>query len=173
MVASAPRGYTRGYSTSFRDWLRAQATRRGGLRWRTQWLGGGKVALGLVPLGQLHPRVRAIGPPGHDSLGDVHLREELNEHLALRQVVEQLLTRGQAHQGGTPRVAIGVVHGGDLQVKKGAAVVAAALGDRHLRHINPVAGPVTHCDRPGANQGLEHAGKRQGLRVILRVRSDL
>ena len=70
-------------------------------------------------------------------------------------------------------MAIGVVHGGDLQVKKGAAVVAAALGDRHLRHINPVAGPVTHCDRPGANQGLEHAGKRQGLRVILRVRSDL
>lgn len=171
MVASAPRGY----STSFRDWLlHAQATRRGGLRRRTQWLGGGKVALGLVPLGQLHPRVRAIGPPGHDTLGDVHLREELNEHLALRQVVEQLLARGQAHQGGTSRVAIGVVHGGDLQVTEGAAVVAAALGDGHLRHIKPVTGPVTHCVIVcTANQGLEHAGERQGLRVILRVRSDL
>ena len=102
------------------------------------------------------------------------MREELNEHLVLRQVVEQLLARGQAHQGGTARVAIGVVHGGDLQVKEGAAVVAAAVGDRHLRHIKPVTGPVTYCAIVcTANQGLEHVGKRQGLRVMLRVRSDL
>lgn len=169
MSASAPRG------TTFRDGLCVQATRSGGggPRWRTQWLGGGKVALGLIPFGQLRPRVRPIGPPAHDSLGDVHVREELNEHLVLRQVVEQLLARGQAHQGGTARVAIGVVHGGDLQVKEGAAVVAAAVGDRHLRHIKPVNGPVTHGAIVRANQGLEHAGKRLGLRVTLRVRSDL
>jgi len=102
------------------------------------------------------------------------MRKELHEHLVLGQVVEQLLARRQARQGGAARVAIGVVQAGDLHVTESAAVLAAPIADSHLRRIEPVASPVAHGAILRANrEGLEHAGKRPRLRVSLRVRSDL
>jgi len=74
---------------------------------------------------------------------------------------------------GKPSIAarIVVVHDADL-LQEVARVVAAALDELRLRRIEPLAGPVTQ-GALRADQGVEHAAKRLGLRVTLGIRSDL